>query len=156
MMTMTTPSRTSRAGCSCPDFGFHGSQITAARLSGLRDRAGHVQISGAVGTGGRSGEFLAQTIGGDDQYSVVISEDGPINMLCKHVLAAFWFLKVPVFVVEYDDPDWPDATQLEVRTEAFWGNESAVAAIMSDGEVVSVKELTPITQLTLEEGKEQT
>jgi len=125
----------SRIACSCPDWQFHGGNLSRQRVANKAYLAELVEVAPDK----EPGDFLAWT-DPDDVHHVTLADDGPLDRLCKHCVAVLWDQGIPLYLVEYDDPEW-ETTACEVRTEAFWGDELAVKAIMADGEVVAVTKL---------------
>lgn len=123
---------TSRIACSCPDWRFHGSNLSRERMLNKARLAEGVIV---MPTPGR---YKAQS--GEEIHHVALEEAGDLDRLCKHCVAVLWHESIPLFLVEYKDRDWgiPDP---EIRAEAYWGNESAMAAIMADGEVLAITKL---------------
>ena len=123
-----------RIACSCPDWRFHGGNLSRQRMMNKAALAEAVTVEP-----GKPGEFTAWSQE-DDKHHVALEPGGELDRLCKHCVAVLWHVGISLYLVEYDDPPWEDAAY-EVRTEAFWGNELAVKAIMADGEVVAVTKL---------------
>jgi hypothetical protein len=123
-----------RIACSCPDWRFHGGNLSRQRLENKAKLAEAVTVEP-----GKPGEFTAWSQE-DDRHHVTLEPGGELDRLCKHCVAVLWHQNIPLYLVEYGDAPWEEAS-CEVRTEAFWGDELAVKAIMEDGEVTAVTKL---------------
>jgi len=122
----------SRIACSCPDWRFHGANLSRERILNKARLAEDVTVE-LAGDG-----YLARS--GEKIHHVALETEGDLDRLCKHCIAVLWHEGVPLFLVEYEDREWgiPDP---ELRAEAFWDDERAVRAIMADGEVLSVTKI---------------
>ena len=120
----------SRIACSCPDWRFHGSNMTRERLESKAALAGNVAVEKDQG----DGEFVAWSQD-DDRHYINLEPSGELDRLCKHCIAVLWHENMLLYLVEYAGPT------CEVRAEAFWGDELAVRAIMNDGEVLAITKL---------------